>query len=276
MSGITPLDGQTFFFVNKKYNHARIACFGDEDGKCGTYEGGYFEDQLWVLKEEPKNPGYYYIFNVKYPNRRIAKWGDGDGDVGTYGGHYYSDQLWKFENSSDGYFLIHNFKYKKSRITKWGKGDNAWGTYDGDFFSEQYWSLEPRFKSTIIEKQVWAADNTAGSEPFSETVEYTHGVEVMNSETFQKREGFTVAMETSIGLAKGPVSASASVRTELSQEMTITTSSEKTESWTEKKKITFTAPAGKKYKVTQFVSIATSSYDADNCNFLGSYTIHES
>lgn len=122
---------------------------------------------------------------------------------------------------------------------------------------------------------IWYADNSAGSRPFSENVKYTHGVSVTNSQSFRKREAFSVALETSVGLAKGPLSASASVRTELQTEVETTTASEETNSWSETREITFTAPAGKKYKVNQFVCSAESLLDSDNCIISGSLKIYE-
>lgn len=89
------LDGNTFVFVNKKYNHANLAMWGTGHREMGTYELKMHMDQFWMLKEDTNHPGYYYIYNVKFEGYRLTKFGQGDKEVGSYGKEYAEDQLWR-------------------------------------------------------------------------------------------------------------------------------------------------------------------------------------
>ena len=104
------LDGNTFVFVNKKYNHANLAMWGTGHREMGTYELKILMDQFWILKEDSNHPGYHYICNVKFEGYRLAKCGQGDKEVGSYGKEYAEDQLWRFVNvGSDGGNNFSNF-----------------------------------------------------------------------------------------------------------------------------------------------------------------------
>ena len=153
-----PLDGNTFFIYNKKYEHAKLAQWGTERRNVGTYEQGIYPDQLWYLKESTNHPGYFYIENVFHGGYRLAKWGKGDRDVGVYNGPYFDDQLWKFEPKGD-YYRIYSKHYPHAKITKWGKGNGDWGTFAGSDHDDQLWKLVPRFMAEARKEPLWSVDN---------------------------------------------------------------------------------------------------------------------
>ena len=152
------LDGNTFFIYNKVYEHAKIAQWGTSGRDVGTYEQKVCPDQLWLIEESSKYPGYYYIKNAKHDGYRLAKWGSGDRKAGVYNGQYNEDQLWRFQQEGD-YYRIYNKKYSSAKIAKWGKGDGDWGTYDGKDYDDQLWKLVPRFSARAGEHEIWSIDN---------------------------------------------------------------------------------------------------------------------
>ena len=156
--GKMELDRNTFLIYNKVYEHAKLAQWGTGGRDVGTYEQHINADQLWLLEQSSKYPGYYYINNVKHEGYRLAKWDNGDEDVGVYSGQYYEDQLWRFEREGD-YYRIYNKKYPSAKIAKWGKGDGDWGTYAGADCNDQLWKLVPRFKAKASEHEIWSCDN---------------------------------------------------------------------------------------------------------------------
>ena len=145
------LDGNTFFFFNKKYEHAKLAQFGTGGGRdVGTYEQAVCTDQLWMLEESKSKPGWYYIKNVKHEGYRLAKWGLGDKEVGVFNGQFFSDQLWKFKQEGE-YYRVFNYKYSSAKIAKFSKNDRDWGTYSKEECEDQLWKLVPRFKAKAKE-----------------------------------------------------------------------------------------------------------------------------
>lgn len=158
MAGTITLDGNTVFFYNKRYEHARIAQWGTGGRDVGTYDQGVHSDQLWRLEESSNHPGYYYIHNAHHEGYRLAKWGSGNNQVGVYNLGYYEDQLWRFQQEGD-YYRIYNKKYPSAKITKWGPGNSDWGTYSGDNYNDQLWKIVPRYEASATEVKLCSIDN---------------------------------------------------------------------------------------------------------------------
>ena len=106
-------------------------------------------DQLWTLKEDPKNKGCYYIKNVKYKGYLIGQRNDKDQGAIVFKGRRADDQMWKFEKKGK-YYKIRNCKYTNRVFTKWGRRYGDWGTYkDVDNWPNQFWLLKPRFNAKV-------------------------------------------------------------------------------------------------------------------------------
>ena len=266
-------DNKTFFIANKTFYRARLAQWGTDGRDVGTYEQGYYPDQLWMLKMDPKHPNYYTIENLRNPGYRIAKWGGGDRDVGVYKGQYFENQLWRFNKVGDDEYRIYNYAYKDAKIGKWGKGDGDWGTYDGPDAEDQIWKLIPRFTAKSKGGNadwsiIWKADNTQGTQDFSEMVEVTQGINLNTSKTFSVKTGIDVSLEAAIPFV-------GTLSTKISTEISKSYSQSEEKSWSRTSRIEFTAPAGKNYCVRQLVCDFESKLVRDNCQVKCEYKIEE-
>ena len=152
VSADMPLDENSFFIYNKRYSKARLAQKVD---RVITHEGLVFPDQIWMLEESDRNPGYYYINNAYYEGYRLT---DLRGEIITYNGQYFEDQLWRLQKEGD-YYRIYNKFYSQSRLTKIGKDDNQIAMFDGGNYEDQLWKLVPRFTATAREYVIWSIDN---------------------------------------------------------------------------------------------------------------------
>ena len=94
-----------------------------------TYENFVYPDQIWMLEESSKYPGYY-IYNAEHAGYRLAKWAQRDGAVTVYNGQYHDDQLWRLQKEGN-YYRIYNKKYRSPKLAKWGKEDYKVIIYDG-------------------------------------------------------------------------------------------------------------------------------------------------
>lgn len=140
---------------------------------------------MWILNEDIRYPGYFYICNAKYnvdyderkgSGYRLAKWGSGDHEVGVVNGKYEEDQLWKFEPQGNNTYLIKNKAHQGAKLAKWDKDDTAWGTFGGDDITDdQLWMLTPRFEATLSGDVILHACN-GGSTPIKRAVEYVVGI----------------------------------------------------------------------------------------------------
>ena len=227
-------------------------------------------DQLWTLKADPKNKDCYYIKNAKYKGYLIGQWNDKDQGAIVFKGRRADDQMWKFEKKGK-YYKIRNCKFTNRVFTKWGSGDGDWGTYkDVGNWPNQFWLLKPRFNAKVAQSQIWGMDNRQGSLPFVEKKVVTQGLKLTKSSSLSTK----TSLEASLGAAipihvpfKLGLSIKAVVHTALKK------SSEKT--WSSKSTITFTAPKGKNYRVTQFVVTFKSEIPGDEMALYGSYKVEE-
>lgn len=96
--------GSSFYIYNKYHENKRIAQWGtdtDKSGRCGkakcvgTYEQGFYLDQLWTLEKSINSPGYYYMKNADHTQFKIAKWGSDGGNLqtGVYKGTESADSF---------------------------------------------------------------------------------------------------------------------------------------------------------------------------------------
>lgn len=245
-------DGAIFFIINKAYKHAKLAQWGTGGRDIGTYEQRVYPDQLWRLEAEPEHPGYYYICNVQNDGYRIGKWGGDDQAVGNYNGQYFDDQLWKFEKYGD-FYRIFNYKYEDAKIAKWGKGDSDWGTFDGKFFDDQLWKLTSLFESSLTKASVLTIDNRQGSENVIVERSVTKGVKLTTTSSLSIKEGFKASLKYSASLEIGRVARVGMEEAfEICQEIESSLSNSSQEQWSETTKVTFTAPKGVNYRVTQW------------------------
>ena len=265
------LNGNTFIITNKKYNHANIAQWGTKSRDMGTYEQKVYLDQFWQLKEDSNNKGFYYIHNIKNEGYRIAKWGTGNKDCGIYNGQYFQDQMWKFVPQDGGYYRIYNYKYPKAKITKFGKGDDDWGTYTGADYDDQLWKLTPRYKAEMAEEILFEADNRAGSRPYKQKTTVTMGLKLTSSNSLTSKVGLEVALAFAVSGVGVSAEMTARVTSEISEYM----SSSEEKSWSKTEETTFSAPAGKNYRVKQTVFRFSSPLGEDNLDLRSKYTIEE-
>lgn len=259
------LDGAIFYIINKVYSHARLAQYGPGSRDIGTYEQKVYPDQLWRLQAEPKHPGYYYICNVHNDGYRIGKWGRGDDEVGNYNGQYFDDQLWKFEKSGD-FYRIFNYKYKDAKMAKYGKGDDQWGTFSGDNYDDQLWKLTPLLEGSLGKTLVWSIDNRQGSKDVTVQRSVTKGVKITQASSLTKKQGFKASLKFSASLAiKGIFSVGSEMSREFSQEIQSSVSHANENQWSETTTVTFTAPKGVNYRVTQWQFNFGSDTMSDQC-----------
>lgn len=263
-----PEDGQVYFITNKVHHHARIAQWGTNGRDMGTYEGKVYPDQMWVLKEDKVDKGWFLIENAYRTGYRIAKWGCADSQTGIYNGPHYPDQLWKFVPAGNGYYYIYNKVHCEDRLAKWGKGNSDWGSYGGPKYDDQLWCFTPRFEAEIDWVTLWEADNRQGSQEFSEKVTITTGLKLTQSSSFTTKTSLTTSLEAALCLF------SAKVEMNVEIENTVSTGSE--QSWSVEREITFTAPPGKIYRVRQPQVVFKSMLHDDDCVFTGNYKIEES
>ena len=97
------------------------------------------------------------------------------------------------------------------------------------------------------------------------------GVRTTESRTVRTLHGFKTSLSASIGL--GAFSSTATAEYNHEVETTVTEETEKTFSRTNK--ITFTAPAGKIYRVLQDVVKFDSPLPSDDCELRCKYTVEE-
>ena len=260
------MDGAIFYIINKVYSHARLAQWGTGGRDIGTYEQKVYPDQLWRLEAEPKHPGYYYICNVHNDGYRIGKWGGGDGEVGNYNGQYFDDQLWKFEKSGQ-FYRIFNYKYKDAKMAKWGKGDGYWGTFSGDNYDDQLWKLVPLLEGSFGKLFVWSIDNRQGSENVTIQRSVTKGVKITQASSLTKKTGFKASLKYSASLAiEGIFSVGGETSYEFTQEIESSLSHANEKQWSETTTVTFTAPKGVNYRVTQWqLNFASDALEDDQC-----------
>ena len=199
----------------------------------------------------------------------IGQWGDYDQGVGVFKGQRNDDQLWSFEPVGT-YYKIRSCKYTNRVFSKWGSWDSSWGTYRDTNAEDQLWSLKPRFTAKAVQTQIWAVDNRGGSNPFKETREVTQGLKLTESSTVST----TVNLEASLGFTipiKMPIDVGLAMKGEIKK--SLTRGSEKT--WNTKSTITFTAPAGTNYRVTQFIVTFKSEIPGDEIALYTSYKVEE-
>jgi hypothetical protein len=193
------IGNRTYFIESRAYPHARVAQWGTDNGNdCGTYEIEVYSNQLWLMKESPTKPGWYYIYNADEDQKdwRLAKWSAGNTDTGVYEGDYYDDQLWSFTNvtmtntTMGEYYQINNFLYPQCFMSKWGEEDSDWGTVTGaDVDNQQLWALVPRYEATVQDRIIFQADNRNGTLDFTETVTITTGLQLTTKSTISTTVG---------------------------------------------------------------------------------------
>lgn len=262
------LDGNTFFIYNKQYYFQKLAQWGTGGRNVGTYQKAAI-DQLWTLKADPKNKGCYYIKNVKYKGYLIGQWGDYDQGVGVFKGKRADDQMWKFEKKGK-YYKIRSCKYKNRVFSKWGSGNGDWGTYKDVNAKNQFWLLKPRFNATVSQSQIWGVDNRQGSKAFVEKKVVTQGLKLTKSSSVSTKRSLEFSLDAVI-----PSSVPTKIGLKMKSQIktSLKKSSEKT--WSSKSTITFTAPKGKNYRVTQFVVTFKSEIPGDAMALYGSYKVEE-
>jgi len=74
-------DGGAWSIENKKWRGHRLAKWGKEDDKVGTYSQKKYDDQIWYIDGNDREG--YVISNKVYSNHNLTKWGKGDKDFGT-------------------------------------------------------------------------------------------------------------------------------------------------------------------------------------------------
>ena len=199
----------------------------------------------------------------------IGQWSDSDQGVGVFKGQRNDDQLWSFEPVG-AYYKIRSCKYTNRVFSKWGSWDSSWGTYRDTNAEDQLWSLKPRFTATAVQTQIWAVDNRGGSNPFTETREVTQGLKLTQSSTIST----TVNLEATLGFTipiKMPIEVGLSMKGEITK--SLTRGSEET--WSTKSTINFTAPAGRNYRVTQFIVTFKSEIPGDEIALYTNYKVEE-
>lgn len=269
------LNGNVFLLQNKEYNHANLVQFKAENKKTnlGSYEQGTYDDQLWLLEEEPKHKGYYYIKNKRH-NWRICKSGKDREDVWCYGGNHFDDQLWRFEHDGDNYYRIYNYSYPNDKLTKFGSGNDRIGSYDGANYDDQVWKLIPWYEvkeSDIKSNILFDCDNRTGSAAFKKTVTVTQGLKLTNSSSLSS----TLGIENSLTAAANYGIASAEMTSTITASLSASINSSSEETWSQTETITFSAPAGKNYRVKQIECPFNSAYEPDSMTLGCSYEIQE-
>jgi len=274
-------DGGAFFIRSLKFGHASLAqvkaakhsnkiCYD-----CVITFETPFPDQLWLFTAAsnfngPK--GYYYIKNLAHGGRLMS----GDGQlrqrVGVYSSEYGDDQLWKLKKKGKG-FILSNKAHPEARLTKSQPANDYVGVVAGTHGDlDQVWSIIPRYEANYVKTVIWSTDNRKGTNDFSETVKVSKGLKLMSSSSLSTKVGLETSIEKSIGKAGIGGKASAKLTTEISTSMESSTE----ETWTEEREVTFTAPAGKQYRVWQEQLSLDSDVKSDNIRFYGEYTIEES
>ncbi|XP_063960824.1 uncharacterized protein LOC135155505 [Lytechinus pictus] len=242
------LDGVIFFIVNKKYNHAKLAQSGKNDGDIGTYELRRNIDQLWRLEADPGRPQRYYINNVKHDGFRLAKYGRGDSCICCYNKNYNIDQLWHFVKHGD-YFRIYNVKHPEAKLAKYGKRDSDLCTFEGRDVDDQLWKLVP-FIDVVLEKRIlWHVDNRQGKRDVTLELCLTHGMKLTKKSPIAKVSNsvkFSAAVEISklVKVGEGSLQHITELESQIGSDI-------EKES-TEVRKETFTAPAGINFRVWQW------------------------
>ena len=186
-----------------------------------------------------------------------------------YNGQRNDDQLWSFEPVGK-YYKIRSCKYTNRVFSKWGSWDSSFGTHRDINAEDQLWDLKPRFEAKAVQTNIWAVDNRGGSKPFTETREVTQGLKLTQSSTISTK----VNLEASLGFTipiQMPINVGLAMKGEITK--SLTRGSEKT--WNTKSTITFTAPAGKNYRVTQFVVTFKSEIPGDEIALYTSYKVEE-
>ena len=199
----------------------------------------------------------------------IGQWSDSDQGVGVFRGRRSDDQMWSFEPVG-AYYKIRSCKIRNRVFSKWGSGDGDWGTYRDINAENQFWTLKPRFTATAVQTEIWAVDNRWGSAPFTEKREVTQGLKLTSSSTVST----TYNLEASLGFTipiKMPIDVGLTMKAEIKK--SLTRGSEKT--WSSKSTITFTAPAWKNYRVTQFIVKFKSEIPGDEIALYTNYKVEE-
>jgi len=282
------LDGAVFFMRSKLNGHANIAQYKKiqpPDNTCKTciipWEIPDGVDQLWMFTDASQfghKKGHYYIRNIHYDDLLICK----KGGIGSLPDHYslavhkrgthYPDQRWKVKKSKKGY-SFYNEEYTEHRIVAFEtfKGKTKLGVWDGDLADrrEEYWDLVPRYKAKFETKELWRTDNRQGTQDFAETIKITSGIVMTYSESLTTKVGLEATLKKSVAKLGGDVEAK--VSTEISKALSKGTE----QSWSYEREITFTAPAGKNYRVLQDQVKFNSDLKRDNIIFYGAYTVQE-
>ena len=177
--------------------------------------------------------------------------------------------MWKFEKKGK-YYKIRSCKYKNRVFSKWGSGNGDWGTYKDVNAKNQFWLLKPRFNATVSQSQIWGVDNRQGSKAFVEKKVVTQGLKLTKSSSISTKRSLEFSLDAVI-----PSSVPTKIGLKMKSQIktSLKKSSEKT--WSSKSTITFTAPKGKNYRVTQFVVTFKSEIPGDAMALYGSYKVEE-
>jgi len=276
---VKKLNNQTFIFANKLYAHENLTKLETESRGMGTSEEKITRNCFWRLEEDKNKLGWFYIYPAASESGcRIEKWGHSDRDVGIKNGSRSDDQLWKFVDCADGFYRIYNYKYRGACMAKWGKNDKEWGTCFGELGSSQLWKLIPRYQAQIKKAIVWKCDNRLGSRDFSQNVSVTVGLKATNSATVTFTGGLEYSLISSIDAATGSADnkeIGIDKRNEIVSALSRYVSLEKNRPWSETKDVTFTAPAGKQYLVSQLICDFKSPLEIDNLSVGCSYSMEE-
>jgi len=278
-------DGKAFFIRNFHFGHANLAQIRDMKHSnkichyCVVTSEHVRPNQLWRFTAATNFPGgqkgYYYISNLVNEDRLMSI----KGDVGVYGAEYGDDQLWRLSKQKGGSkkhtpYLLENKAYPKFRLEKYGKRDNlirmddGWQDVGSDVPDNAKWVLVPRYSANYVKTVIWMADNRRGTQDFAEEVTFSTGLRLQKSSEISTKIGLEASLKASIqGVGD--------LETKFSAEISTSMSSESESTWGQENKITFTAPAGKQYRVLQDQISFNSDFERDNLRFYGAYTIEE-
>jgi len=276
---VNNLNNQTLILTNKLYAHDRLTELETEKRGMGTTAKKITRNCFWRLEEDKNKLGWYYIYSAASESRgRIEKSGHGDSDVGIQNGSHSDDQLWKFVDCGDGFYRIYNYKHRGARLAKWGKNDDDWGTCYSELGSNQLWKHTPRYKAQIKKDIVWKCDNRMGSRDFSQKVAVTVGLKVTNSEMVSFTAGLHYSLKSAVDAAnEGAENEAIDIdkKHEIYCALSRHISLDKNRPWSETIDITFTAPAGKQYRVCQLICDFQSPLEEDNLTVGCSYSMEE-
>ena len=190
--------------------------------------------------------------------------------VVAYKGDYHNNQLWKFQKEGPDLYRIFNHSYPEHKLCK-NDFSRFIKSFNGPDHDDQLWKLVRRFDAKQENTIIWAADNRQGSADYSETIEVTNGLTTQSSTTMSTTLGMGVSLSASVHAG----SMSAEAAAEFHQEITNTVTNASEETWSRTTTTTFTAPAGKNYRVVQNTCMFESALAVDNCALKCNYIIEE-